>query len=49
MRNIGVSNYDTGMLKEIIDMGGMVPQVNQVHMTPFLPQVTYQQTKILEF
>ena len=39
IKSIGVSNYDEALTKEVLDLGGPKPQVNQVHMTPFYPQV----------
>merc|ERR1712013_482142 len=38
VKAIGVSNYDEELIKEVLDIGGTVPQVNQVYMTPFHPQ-----------
>ena len=39
VKSIGVSNYYEELLKEVMELGGTKPQVNQVHMTPFYPQV----------
>ena len=39
VKSIGVSNYDEELLKDVMELGGTKPQVNQVHMTPFYPQV----------
>ena len=39
IKSIGVSNYDEDHLQEVIDLGGTIPQVNQVYMTPFHNQV----------
>lgn len=38
VRAIGVSNYDTEQVREVVELGGVVPQVNQVHLTPFSQQ-----------
>lgn len=37
-RHIGVSNFNTSKLKELLGMGGEKPEMNQVEMHPFLPQ-----------
>ena len=46
IKSIGVSNYDEELLKEVIDLGGTKPQVNQVHMTPFHPQVSVESIQL---
>ena len=38
VRSIGVSNYDVELLREVLENGEVVPQVNQVYMTPFHSQ-----------
>ena len=38
MKAIGVSNYDVELLREVVGLGGVVPQVNQVHLTPLNQQ-----------
>jgi diketogulonate reductase-like aldo/keto reductase len=38
VRSIGVSNYLVRHLRELIDRAGEVPAVNQVELSPFLPQ-----------
>ena len=40
IKSIGVSNYDEHHIQEILDSGGVVPQVNQVYRTPFHDQVS---------
>ena len=37
--SIGVSNFGVNHLEEILELGGQMPQVNQVHMTPLHNQV----------
>ena len=39
IKSIGVSNYDEKLLQEVLDLGGTMPQVNQVYKTPFHKQV----------
>ena len=39
IKSIGVSNYDEEQIQEILDLNGLVPQVNQVYKTPFQDQV----------
>jgi diketogulonate reductase-like aldo/keto reductase len=36
--SIGVSNFTVSKLKQLIDATGIVPEVNQVELHPFLPQ-----------
>ncbi|HSF54840.1 MAG TPA: aldo/keto reductase [Algoriphagus sp.] len=38
-KHIGVSNFNQAKLKELLGMGGEAPEMNQVEMHPFLPQV----------
>lgn len=37
-RHIGVSNFNQAKLKELLAVGGEIPEMNQVEMHPFLPQ-----------
>ncbi|KPQ19516.1 MAG: alcohol dehydrogenase (NADP+) Adh [Algoriphagus marincola HL-49] len=37
-KHIGVSNFNSRKLQELIDMGGDSPEMNQIEMHPFLPQ-----------
>lgn len=37
-RHIGVSNFNQKKLKEILDLGGEKPEMNQIELHPFLPQ-----------
>jgi alcohol dehydrogenase (NADP+) len=37
-RHIGVSNFNQAKLRELLDMAGEKPEMNQVEMQPFLPQ-----------
>lgn len=37
-KHIGVSNFNQNKLKEILDVGGQSPEMNQVEMQPYLPQ-----------
>jgi alcohol dehydrogenase (NADP+) len=37
-RHIGVSNFNTNKLSELIKSGRIVPEMNQIEMHPFLPQ-----------
>lgn len=37
-KHIGVSNFNQSKLKELLAMGGEIPEMNQVEMHPFLPQ-----------
>ncbi len=39
-KHIGVSNFNRDKLKELLDMGGEKPEMNQVEMHPFLPQAS---------
>ena len=48
VKAIGVSNYDEELIKEVLDIGGTVPQVNQVYMTPFHPQVSRDYSGIVK-
>ena len=40
VKSIGVSNFGEKVIQELLDIGGIGPQVNQVLMTPFQPQVS---------
>jgi len=44
VRHIGVSNFNIRNLKELINVGGQGPEMNQIEMHPFLPQ-----KKLVEF
>lgn len=44
VRHIGVSNFNTTKLAEILEMARIKPEMNQVEMHPFLPQ-----TRLLQF
>ncbi|WP_296705763.1 aldo/keto reductase [Algoriphagus sp.] len=37
-KHIGVSNFNQTKLREIMSIGGQLPEMNQVEMHPFLPQ-----------
>ncbi|TDK48187.1 aldo/keto reductase [Algoriphagus formosus] len=37
-KHIGVSNFNSRKLQELLDMGGESPEMNQIEMHPFLPQ-----------
>lgn len=37
-RHIGVANFNQDKLREVIEIGGQIPELNQVEMHPFLPQ-----------
>lgn len=37
-KHIGVSNFNQSKLKELLAMGGEIPEMNQIEMHPFLPQ-----------
>ncbi|PZX47827.1 aldo/keto reductase [Algoriphagus chordae] len=37
-KHIGVSNFNQNKLKEILELGGQSPEMNQVEMQPYLPQ-----------
>ena len=37
-KHIGVSNFNQGKLNELIEIGGQLPEMNQVEMQPYLPQ-----------
>jgi 2,5-diketo-D-gluconate reductase A len=39
VRSIGVSNFKETALREIIDVTGVVPVVNQIELHPWLPQL----------
>ena len=39
-RNIGVSNFDVGMIDELASAGGTIPAVNQIEWSPLLFQAT---------
>ena len=39
IKSIGVSNFDENLLQDIVNLGGVIPQVNQVYKTPFHDQV----------
>ena len=47
VNSIGVSNYDEELLKEVLELNGTKPHVNQVHMTPFNPQVSERRKKTI--
>jgi len=38
-KHIGVSNFNQAKLNEVMKIGGQLPEMNQVEMHPFLPQV----------
>ena len=44
VKSIGVSNFDKKEIQELLDIGGTRPQVNQVLMTPYNPQVSILST-----
>lgn len=37
-KHIGVSNFNQNKLKELLELGGQSPEMNQVEMQPYLPQ-----------
>lgn len=37
-RHIGVSNFNQEKLREVMSIGGQIPEMNQVEMHPYLPQ-----------
>ena len=37
-KHIGVSNFNQNKLKELLEVGGQSPEMNQVEMQPYLPQ-----------
>lgn len=37
-KHIGVSNFNQEKLRELIQIGGQIPEMNQVEMHPYLPQ-----------
>ncbi|REG92796.1 aldo/keto reductase [Algoriphagus antarcticus] len=37
-KHIGVSNFNRNKLNELLEVGGQVPEMNQVEMQPYLPQ-----------
>jgi alcohol dehydrogenase (NADP+) len=37
-KHIGVSNFNQNKLKELLKVGGQMPEMNQVEMQPYLPQ-----------
>ncbi|WP_192349551.1 aldo/keto reductase [Algoriphagus sp. Y33] len=38
VKHIGVSNFNQNKLKELLKVGGQLPEMNQVEMQPYLPQ-----------
>ena len=40
VKSIGVSNFEEEEIKELLDIGGTGPQVNQMLMNPYQPQVS---------
>ena len=37
-KHIGVSNFNQDKLREVMEIGGQIPEMNQVEMHPYLPQ-----------
>lgn len=37
-KHIGVSNFNQNKLNELLEVGGQIPEMNQVEMQPYLPQ-----------